>query len=160
MLIVHACLLTYSCAQDQRTAITSNMLHMCNKTSSGIKTATVDVKFHEALCKYTITICEQNLCRLQYSNIQLNISHAISQVLIVLSHYFSFAISLANYFKAYYFCNYQKISYTFIVYRILIINPVIRLFLLRRFLKNYTTNFNEILHVLLGNTKGGYRKVS
>ena len=58
MLIVHACLLTYSCAQDQRTTITSNMLHMCNKTSSGIKTATVDVKFHEALCKYTITICE------------------------------------------------------------------------------------------------------
>ena len=67
---------------------------------------------------------------------------------IVSSHYFSFAISLANYFKAYYFCNYQKISYTFIVYRILIINPVIRLFLLSSLLKNYTTNFDETLHVL------------
>ena len=32
--------------------------------------------------------------------------------------------------------------------KILIINPVIRLFLLSSLLKNYTTNFNETLHVL------------
>ena len=32
--------------------------------------------------------------------------------------------------------------------KILIINPVIRLFLLCSLLKNYTTNFNETLHVL------------
>ena len=34
------------------------------------------------------------------------------------------------------------------IYVILIINSVIRLFLLTRFLKNYTTNFDETLHTL------------
>ena len=43
---------------------------------------------------------------------------------------------------------------------ILIINPVIRPFLATRFLKNYTTNFDETLHVLQGHTNGGFRKVS
>ena len=41
-----------------------------------------------------------------------------------------------------------------------LINPVIRPFLVTRFLKNYTTKFNETLHVLLGHTNGGFRKVS
>ena len=38
---------------------------------------------------------------------------------------------------------------------ILIINPVIRVFLVTLFLRNYTTNFDETLHTLQGHANTG-----
>ena len=44
--------------------------------------------------------------------------------------------------------NSQQLEMVHFTGDILVINMVIRLFLFRRFLKNYTTNFDETLHIL------------